>query len=150
MPTLWRAIELEAPISLVFELSNRIEDWPLMMEDYVRAEIVCRMGFKIWFTLTHISGTKWTSWRVLHPASFVAVAERHEPRTPFVFMHHVWTYITLPCDRTAMTWRMDYGLPKATLKSEQECSAHLLASTVRNQLRMKGYIERLHSSGVRP
>jgi aromatase len=149
MPTISRTVELDAPIGIAFELSNRIEDWPLMMEDYVKAEIARKIGFKIWFTLTHISGTKWTSWRVLHPASFVAVAERHEPRAPFVFMHHVWTYSALPCERTAMTWRMTYRLLNATAKTEEECNAHLLASTEKNQLRMKSYIDRLHS-GARP
>ena len=144
MPTVSRTVELDVPFDVAFDISNRIEDWPQMMGEYERAEVLRREGLKIWFQLTHSSGTSWVSWRVVHRASGVALAERHEPRAPFAFMHHAWIYRPLAPDRTAMTWNMTYGLPPENADRIEACNAYLLASTEKNQTRMKEYIEKAH------
>jgi len=93
------------------------------------------------------SGSSWTSWRLLRPESGVALAERHEPRAPFAFMHHTWTYRALGPNRTSMTWTMRFGLPAPTEEQDRACSAYLLSSTERNQARMKAYIEDTYRKG---
>jgi aromatase len=147
MPTVCRTVELDVPFDVAFALSNRLEDWPVMMEEYQAVEILRREGMKIWFRLSHASGSSWVSWRLLHPALGVCLAERHEPRAPFAFMHHTWSYQRLGPERTAMTWSMTYGLPAPTPEQDQACSAYLLASTEKNQSRMKAHIERMHRGG---
>jgi ribosome-associated toxin RatA of RatAB toxin-antitoxin module len=142
MPTIRRSIVVDAPVEITFDLSNRIELWPQMMEEYKQAEIVKREGRMIWFRLRHQNGISWTSWRMLYPPSF-ACAERFEPKAPFKYMHIIWTYEAVgDASQTEMVWDMTFELPDDQKHKEDEWSANMLEHTQANQQRMKLYIER--------
>jgi aromatase len=141
MPIVRRSIIVDAPLAFTFEVSNRVEDWPQIMDDYSGVEILGREGAKMFFRLHRSDGSSWVSWRVIHPDGAFALAERHEPRAPFRFMQHAWTYHALDGGRTEMTWEMHFGLPAADAERERAACAHIAASTERNQARMKAYIE---------
>ena len=144
MPTVRRSILVDAPLEITFDLSNRIDIWPEMMEEYKEAEILRREGRMIWFRLRHQNGVSWTSWRMLHPPDF-ACAERFEPKAPFKFMHIVWTYKAAGsaggAAQTEMTWDMCFELPDDQRVNEDEWAANMLKHTELNQSRMKAYIE---------
>ena len=141
MPTVQRSIIVDAPIETTFDISNQIDLWPQMMEEYQEAEIVKREGKMIWFRLRHQNGTTWTSWRMLHRPEF-ACAERFEPKAPFKYMHIVWSYKPTGNPRqTEMLWDMRFELPDDQKHKEEEFTANMAKHTESNQQKMKAYIE---------
>jgi aromatase len=141
MPTVRRSIIVDVPVEITFDLSNRVDIWPEMMEEYKEAEILKREGRMIWFRLRHQNGVSWTSWRMLHPPDF-ACAERFEPKAPFKFMHIVWTYKAAShAGQTEMTWDMCFELPDDQKHKEDEWAESMMKHTEVNQNRMKAYIE---------
>ena len=141
MPVVRRTITIDAPLPLTFEISNRLESWPEMMEDYQSVEILSREGRKVWFRLTQVDGSSWVSWRVIHPEGGFALAERHEPRAPFKFMQHVWTYRELEPRKTEMSWEMNFELPEEQQSNDARASAYMMEHAGLNQAKMKAYIE---------
>ncbi len=141
MPIVSQSVTLNAPLQLTFHLSNRLEDWPRMMDDYKAIEILKSEGWKTWFRLIHSNGMNWVSWRVIHPVGSFALAERYEPRAPFKFMQHLWLYRELSPEETEMTWYMNFELPNQQKEKEGELSNYLLEHSLKNQATMKNYIE---------
>lgn len=141
MPIVSRTVTVDAPRAFTFEVSNRLEDWPRMMDEYREVEILGSEGAKVFFRLRRDDGSSWVSWRVIHPDGAFALAERHEPRAPFRFMQHAWTYRAAGEHRTEMTWEMNFELPDGDEAKQRMVCAHLSEATERNQRRMKAYIE---------
>jgi len=121
-----------------------------MMEDYAGVEILRREGKKVWFRLTCTDGTSWVSWRVTHAEGRFSLAERHDPRSPFEFMQHVWTYRELGPESTEMCWEMNFELPDVKRNAEPQAAAYLVARTDKNQAKMKSYIEEQYRAARRP
>lgn len=141
MPIIKNSIIINSTVENVFEISNDFKKWPDMMEEYVNIEILRREGFKIWFRLTHKSGSSWISFRVIDPDKKCIYAERHDPKHPFKYMHIIWTYEKINESSTKMTWTMSFELPDDMLFNENKWEKHLLEHTKTNQKRMKSYIE---------
>jgi aromatase len=146
MPTVRRSVTVEAPLAFTFEVSNRLEEWPRMMEDYREVEILGREGDKVFFRLHTDDGSSWVSWRVIHCDGAFAIAERHDPREPFRFMQHAWTYRSIDPGRTEMVWEMTFELADPAGGRERMACAHIAEATERNQRRMKAYIEGRHAA----
>ena len=88
------SIIINAPYSLVFDISNKIERWTeLFGKEYVKAEVLEQKGNEITFRLTDDENKSWVSKRWLDKEHRYAVASRHEPMFPFKFMKIVWFYI---------------------------------------------------------
>lgn len=135
-------INVEAPADFVLKVSNDLERWPLMMEDYREVRVLRQEGLKIWFRLTHASGAEWTSWRLISPEGYFAIAERWDPRLPFEFMQLIWRYERIDEYSTRMIWTMAFELPSANSHEEDESESRFAEHAVRNQGRMKLFIER--------
>jgi aromatase len=142
MPIVTRSIVVNAPIGLTFEVSNRIDQWPEIVPEYLKAEILRREGRKIWFRLTNQDQQSWVSWRMLYPP-YVAYAERHDPVAPFVFNHLTWAYHSLPGNRTHMTWDMFFELGPELKDQENAWVERMGEHTEANQDAMRKYIEAL-------
>jgi hypothetical protein len=143
MTVIERSIQINAPLDITFDISNRLEDWPEIMKEYTRIEILRLEGSKVWFRVTLQNDASWTSWRVIHRPGGFAFAERHEPRAPFRFMQIVWTYRGISSQKTEMTWRMNFDLAEAYTQHEQRIFSYLIENTEKNQRRMREHIERL-------
>jgi ribosome-associated toxin RatA of RatAB toxin-antitoxin module len=142
MPLISCTVIINAPILRVIEMSNDVGNWPKMMSEYKDAEVIERVGQKIWFRLTHMNGSKWVSWRMVHECGCFALAERYSPRAPFKYMQHLWTYKELPEVKTEMRWRMNFALPDNNQWKEQDLCDYLSQHATQNQDSMKEYIER--------
>lgn len=140
MPVVTSSILLDVPVSTVFDLSNRIDQWPVMVPEYLKAEVLGTEGRKIWFRLTNSDGASWVSWRMLYPP-YVAYAERYEPVAPFKFNHLTWAYQPLPGNRTLMVWDMYFELLDEKKAEEEQWRAVLQEHTEANQKSMRSYIE---------
>lgn len=139
-----RSILVEAPVSTVFDISNRIELWPKMVPEYVAAEILGREGRKIWFRLTDDAGRSWVSWRMLYPP-YLIYAERHEPKAPFEFNQITWAYHALPGDQTLMTWDMCFELATDRRDDSDQVRQRMLAHVEANQTGMRDFIQAQHA-----
>lgn len=141
MASVRKSIIVDAPVELVFKISNDLSLWPTLMPEYSSVEELDREGSKITFQLTHESGLSWTSHRYLFPDEGVAVAERDTPREPFVYMQMVWTYEKIDVDVTRMTWSMLFEPSADSDIALEDWLERLSEHGQGNQLRMKAYIE---------
>jgi hypothetical protein len=142
MPVITRSVVVDAPVGLTFEVSNQIDQWPKMVPEYLKAEILRREGRKIWFRLTNQDDMSWVSWRMLYPP-YMAYAERFEPVAPFVFNQLTWIYHAMPGNRTHMTWDMYFELPQEMKHEENAWAERMAEHTEANQKMMCAYIESL-------
>jgi aromatase len=141
MPVITRSVVVDAPVGATFEISNQIDQWPRIVPEYLRAEILRREGRKIWFRLTNEDSLSWVSWRMLYPP-YLAYAERFEPVAPFAYNQLTWVYHALPGNRTHMTWDMYFELPAERKHEENTWAERLAAHTEANQKAMRTYIEK--------
>lgn len=142
MQVITRSVIVDAPVELVYEVSNRIDQWPQMIPEYLKAEILRREGRKIWFRLTNAEGMSWVSWRMLYPP-LIAYAERFEPLAPFAFNHLTWVYQPLPGNRSQMTWDMCFELAERMRDQEPQWRERMAEHTAANQEAMREYMETL-------
>ena len=104
------SIVINAPYSLVFDISNHIERWTeLFGKEYVKAEVLERKGNEITFRLTDDENKSWVSKRWLFKEQKLAYACRHDPMFPFKFMKIVWFYTEVE-GGILMTWIQDFEL----------------------------------------
>ena len=74
-----------------------------MAKEYAKAEVLERKGNEITFRLTDEDGKSWVSRRWLDKEHRYAVASRHEPMFPFIYMKIVWFYVEVP-EGVKMIW----------------------------------------------
>ncbi|MFU8850841.1 SRPBCC family protein [Micromonospora sp. SL1-18] len=90
------SIVIDAPLDLVWDLTNDVANWPNLFSEYAAAEILHRDGDTVRFRLTmhpEPDGTvwSWVSERVMDRAAGSVRAYRVETG-PFDFMNIGWTY----------------------------------------------------------
>jgi len=114
------SIIINAPYEKVFETSNHIERWTeLFGGEYVKADVLSRVGNRIEFRLTNNEGQSWTSFRLLFKEHKFAYAQKNEPTFPFKYMKIIWLYTEVE-GGTLMTWIQDFEVdPKAKFTDEQ-------------------------------
>ena len=104
------SIVINAPYSLVFDISNKIERWTeLFGDEYVSAEVLERKGNEITFRLTDDEKKSLVSKRWLFKEHKFAYASRHEPMFPFRYMKIIWLY-NETYDGTEMIWMQDFEM----------------------------------------
>ena len=137
------SIVIEAPYSLVFDISNKIERWTeLFGKEYVKAEVIERKGNEITFRLTDDENKNWVSKRWLDKEHRFAVASRHEPMFPFKFMKIVWFYIETP-DGVEMIWIQDFEMdPKFTKFTAEQIEGFINKHSQDNMKIFKEVIEK--------
>ncbi len=107
------AILIDAPMPLVWDMTNDVAAWPDLFSEYESAEILERDGLRMRFRLTmhpDEQGTRW-SWvseRVADPVTRTVTARRVETG-PFQYMNIHWTY--RPQDAgVEMRWVQDFAM----------------------------------------
>jgi aromatase len=90
------SIVINAPMDLVWDMTNDVESWPHLFSEYAAAEIITRDGNTVRFRLTmHPDDNgkvwSWVSERVMDPQARAVHAYRVETG-PFEFMNIDWTY----------------------------------------------------------
>ncbi len=114
------SIVINAPYSLVFDISNKIERWTeLFGKEYASADVLERKGNEITFRLTDEDKKSWVSKRWLFKEQRFAYASRHEPMFPFRYMKIIWLYNETP-DGTEMIWMQDFAMDEKFTKFTAE------------------------------
>lgn len=90
------AIVINAPMHLVWEMTNDVPSWPQLFSEYASADVLERDGNTVTFRLTmhpDEDGTvwSWVSRRTADPDKREVRAHRIETG-PFEFMNIHWTY----------------------------------------------------------
>ncbi len=107
------AIVIDAPMDLVWSITNDVPNWPNLFSEYASAEILKREGATVTFRLTmhpDESGTSW-SWvseRTSDEASRTVRARRVETG-PFDYMNIHWEYVQQD-DGVRMRWVQRFAM----------------------------------------
>ncbi|OGX28054.1 MAG: hypothetical protein A2787_07275 [Omnitrophica WOR_2 bacterium RIFCSPHIGHO2_01_FULL_48_9] len=135
-------IVINAPYNIVFDISNQIERWTeLFGKEYAKAEVLERKGNEITFRLTDEDGKSWVSKRWLHKDQKFAVASRHEPMFPFIYMKIAWFYVE-EAEGIKMIWIQDFEMdPKFTKFTAEQIEGFINKHSQDNMKIFKEVIE---------
>jgi aromatase len=146
------AVDIAAPLPLVWEITNDVARWTELFTEYAVAEILHREGDTVRFRLTmhpDENGTSW-SWvseRTADPASRQVHARRVETG-PFEYMRIHWRYDEIP-GGTRMTWVQDFAM-KPTAPVDNAGMTERINTNSKVQLAViKEKIERAYAGGAR-
>ncbi|MFE6053015.1 SRPBCC family protein [Kitasatospora sp. NPDC056446] len=106
-------IVIAAPLDLVWEITNDLENWPDLFSEYASVEVLERDGDRVRFRLTMHPDENgkvwsWVSERTTDKTSLAVRARRVEPG-PFEFMDIRWEYAEVPAG-TRMRWIQDFAM----------------------------------------
>ncbi|SBT42234.1 SRPBCC family protein [Micromonospora auratinigra] len=109
------AVDIAAPLPLVWEITNDVARWTELFTEYAVAEILHREGDTVRFRLTmhpdeNGVAWSWVSERTADPATRQVHARRVETG-PFEYMHIHWHYAEIP-GGTRMTWVQDFAMKR--------------------------------------
>ncbi|GAA3780125.1 SRPBCC family protein [Streptomyces chiangmaiensis] len=107
------AITIAAPVDLVWDMTNDLENWPQLFSEYASCEVLSREGNRTTFRLTmhpDEQGTvwSWVSERETDRDTLSVNARRVEPG-PFAYMNIRWEYEEVP-EGTRMMWTQDFEM----------------------------------------
>jgi ribosome-associated toxin RatA of RatAB toxin-antitoxin module len=139
------SIVVDAPMELVWEMTNDVASWPELFSEYAKAEILERDGDTVRFRLTlhpDEDGNvwSWVSERTPDPATRTVRARRIETG-PFEFMNLHWTY-TETDGGVEMRWRQEFEVRPGLPFGNEEMAERLNTNTRREMARIKGLVEK--------
>ncbi len=121
-------ILIAAPVDLVWDITNDLENWPQLFSEYAAVEVLDREGDSTTFRLTmhpDQNGTVW-SWiseRTTDRVALAVRARRVEPG-PFEFMDIRWEYAEAP-DGTRMRWIQDFAMKPTAPVDDEAMTNHI-------------------------
>lgn len=131
-------VVINAPLDVVWEKMNDVENWPDLFSEYAKAEILEREGNTMRFRLTthpdpEYDGQVWTwvSERTVDPETHSVKAYRIETG-PFDHMNIEW-YFEPADDGTKMRWVQDFSM-KPTAPADDEQAQEYINRNTREQM----------------
>lgn len=117
------SIVIDAPIELVWQVTNDLERWTDLFTEYAEVQVLQRDGDTVLFRLTMVPDENGISWswvseRTADPLTRQVRAHRVETG-PFEYMRIQWYYREVP-QGTRMTWIQDFAMrPTAPVDDRQ-------------------------------
>ena len=138
------SVLIDAPIDLVWEMTNDVSSWPQLFSEYASAEILEREGNTVRFRLTMHPDEdgrvwSWTSERVCDPLMRTVQARRLETG-PFEYMNIRWEYAPV-AGGIRMRWVQEFAVRPGLPFDDNAMESHLNANTVREMSRIKKIVE---------
>ncbi|OAH09670.1 SRPBCC family protein [Streptomyces jeddahensis] len=143
-------ITIAAPLDLVWDMTNDIENWPQLFSEYASVEVLEREGDKTTFRLTMHPDENgkvwsWVSERVADRNALKVRARRVETG-PFEYMNIEWVYSETP-DGVRMHWTQDFAMkPEAPVDDAWMTDNINRNSVVQMQLIRDKIEERAHQA----
>ena len=139
------AVVIDAPIDLVWDMTNDVESWPQLFSEYKSAEILGRNGDTIRFRLTlHADENgkewSWVSERTPDPATRTVTAHRIETG-PFEYMNIRWDYTEVD-GGVRMHWVQEFQVRPGLQFDDGAMQQRLNDNTRREMSRIKGLVEK--------
>jgi aromatase len=151
MPRAVHAVVITGQLDDIFTVTNDLERWPELFQEYQEALILNRSEYgrfvRLDFELQNAEGQRWRSWRLLDRQNHEAIAQRQEPLYPFLYMHLIWRYEQLD-EGVRMTWIQDFEMDPAAPVTNEQALQNMLAHMAKNQAHFKEVLEaksRIHS-----
>ncbi|USX56666.1 SRPBCC family protein [Lentzea sp. HUAS12] len=116
------SVLINAPVDLVWSITNDLENWPRLFSDYASVEVLDRQDHLVRFRLTmhpDENGQVW-SWvaeRETDPDARIVRQRRVEPG-PFEFMETRWEYEQRP-EGTSVRWIQDFAMTPTAPADDQ-------------------------------
>ncbi|WP_055490535.1 SRPBCC family protein [Streptomyces sp. TP-A0356] len=116
------AITIAAPVDLVWDMTNDLDNWPQLFSEYASVEVLSREGNRTTFRLTMHPDEKGTVWswvseRETDRPTLTVKARRVEPG-PFAYMNIRWRYEEVT-EGTRMVWTQDFAMkPEAPVDDD--------------------------------
>jgi aromatase len=107
------AITVNAPLQLVWDMTNDVASWPELFGEYAEVEVLDRRGNTVRFRLTMKPDENgkvwsWVSERTADPVTRTVDAHRVETG-PFEYMRIHWDYEETP-EGVRMRWVQDFAM----------------------------------------
>jgi aromatase len=145
------AIDIEAPMNLVWEMTNDVPAWPQLFSEYAKADVLEREGDTVTFRLTmhpDDDGTVW-SWvsRRTADAQKREVNAHRVETGPFEYMNISWSYTDVE-GGVRMRWVQDFHMKPQAPVDDEGMTEHLNRNTAIQLTRIKGLVEVAADRGV--
>ncbi len=129
-------IVIAAPMDLLWERTNDVENWPDLFSEYAAAQVLEREGDRVLFRLTMHPDENgqvwsWVSERVADPATRTVTARRVETG-PFERMDIRWTYQDVE-GGVLMRWVQDFAM-KPTAPIDDDAMTRRINDNSRTQM----------------
>lgn len=139
-----RQVLIQAPLDLVWDLTNAVETWPDLFDEYESAEILRRDGNLTVFRLTtrpdeHERRWTWVSERVTDRDTLTINARRIEPG-PFEYMRICWTYHQEE-NGVIMRWVQDFEMRPDAPLDDDAMAERIRTNSEVQMLRIKSIAE---------
>ncbi|MEU6223697.1 SRPBCC family protein [Streptomyces sp. NPDC047042] len=126
-------IVIDAPIDVVWQMTNDVPNWPGLFSEYASAEVLERDGETVLFRLTMHPDEdgnvwSWVSRRTSDPKTRSVRAERVETG-PFDFMKIFWEYTEEPGGGVRMRWVQDFHMKPQAPATDEAMTEHLNRNT---------------------
>jgi aromatase len=148
------SIIINAPMDLVWDMTNDVASWPQLFSEYAQADILSREGDTLRFRLTMVpdedgSVWSWVSERTMDPQRREARAHRIETG-PFEYMDIYWQYTEVD-GGVRMRWVQDFHMKPQAPTDDAGMTTHLNRNTAVQMERIKGLVEKASADrGTRP
>ncbi|MFJ3232261.1 SRPBCC family protein [Streptomyces sp. NPDC086787] len=106
-------ITIAAPLDLVWDMTNDLDNWPRLFSEYASCEVLSQEGRKTTFRLTmhpDENGTVWSWVSEREPdRGALSVKARRVETGPFAYMNIHWQYEEVPAG-IRMVWTQDFEM----------------------------------------
>jgi aromatase len=138
------AIVINAPMKLVWDMTNDVTSWPRLYSEYSAVEVLDRDGDTVTFRLTMHPDEEgrvwsWVSERTCDPERREVRAHRIETG-PFEYMRIYWEYREVE-DGVRMRWVQDFHMKPQAPADDDGMTEHLNRNTAIQMERIKGLVE---------
>jgi len=139
------SIWIQAPLELVWDLTNDVESWPNLFTEYAEAKILESKGNTVVFRLSMHPDENgkvwsWVSERTTDPVTHSVKARRVETG-PFEFMNIEWYYE--PGDGgTRMRWVQEFSMKPNAPANDAQMEIHINNNTKKQMAIIKEKIEK--------
>ncbi|MBQ0864875.1 SRPBCC family protein [Streptomyces smyrnaeus] len=142
------SIVIDAPLELVWEMTNDLDSWPRLFSEYASVEVLedkdGDSGREILFRLTMHpdedgNAWSWVSKRIPDPKTRQVRAHRVETG-PFEYMNIYWEYLP-EGDGTKMRWVQDFHMKEAAPVTDEGMTEHLNRNTAIQMKLIKEKVE---------
>ncbi|MDG4820756.1 SRPBCC family protein [Asanoa sp. WMMD1127] len=138
------AVVIDAPMDLVWDMTNDVESWPELFSEYAAAEILEREDATIRFRLTmhpDEEGRVWTWVSERTPDPLTRTVRAHRVETgPFEYMNIFWEYAPEGAG-VRMRWVQDFHMKPGAPADDAGMTAHLNRNTLVQMDRIKRLVE---------
>jgi aromatase len=126
-------IVIDAPMDVVWRITNDVPNWPDLFSEYASAEVLERDGETVVFRLTMHPDEdgnvwSWVSRRTSDPQTRTVRAERVETG-PFEYMKIFWEYAEEPGGGVRMSWVQDFHMKPQAPATDEAMTDHLNRNT---------------------